>query len=258
MRHWVWFMALVVLAASCGTPTVVGGDPLHEWCRSTTPEDCYQGAHAIAAGLDSSCLAFGPTYEDVVNGCADDQPPVTTIPGPTSSTEVDTSAIERTAELALIGAHPDGRFVVAGLRVDPVSLAEAAALANSLGGELVAGWRTDAVCVTAGGGIGGLEPSRFARVDGVERAAAERAAADAATTPITGRHIVDAYWARMADEATALQAPGVMLAAIAVDVRIGDIPDIRADQGFTFVSLVLPASFEFSIDLDPVALVDCG
>ena len=112
--------------------------------------------------------------------------------------------------------------------------------------------------MTAWGGTGGLEPSRFARVDGIERAAAERAAADAATTPITGRHIVDAYWARMADEARALQVPGVMLAAIAMDVRIGAIPDLRADQGFTSVSLVLPASFEFSIDLDPVAPVDCG
>ena len=258
MRHRVWFTALVVLAASCGTPTVVGADPLHEWCRSATPEDCYQGALAIAAGLDPSCLAFGPTYQDVVSGCADDQPPVTTIPGPTSSTNFDTSAIERTAELALIGAHPDGRFIVAGALVDPVSLAEASALAGSLKGELVAGWRTDAVCVTAWGGTGGLAPSRFARVDGIERAAAERAAADAATTPITGRHIVDAYWARMADEARALQVPGVMLAAIAMDVRIGAIPDLRAAGRFTSVSLVLPASFEFSIDLDPVAPVDCG
>ena len=106
MRHRVWFTALVVLAASCGTPTVVGADPLHEWCRSATPEDCYQGALAIAAGLDPSCLAFGPTYQDVVSGCADDQPPVTTIPGSTSSTEVDTPANERTAELALIGPIP--------------------------------------------------------------------------------------------------------------------------------------------------------
>ncbi len=258
MKYRLWLLGLSVLAGACATPAVVGSVTIDEWCRATSPEECFLAASAVASGLDPICLANGPTYQEVVDGCSDDQPPVTTIPGPApSTTGYDLEAIEAAVETALISSHPDGRFIVVLQLPERVSMREASALAASIAGELVAVWRTDEVCVT-GFGAEGTQPSRFAYVDGVSRAAKERAAAEAASTPITGRHIVEALWDRMAEEAEALLEPGVALAAVAVDVRIGDIPAIRADSRFAAVNLAHPTSLEFSVDLEPATPADCG
>jgi hypothetical protein len=104
---------------------------------------------------------------------------------------------------------------------EPLPLAETLAVAADLGGDAIAVYRTDYVCVPSvdfmPAGDPEPEPSRFAYV--TAEAIAERrieAVHSSLAPPITGWHISQDYWDHWAAEWHAAQLEGVRFEAVAV------------------------------------------
>jgi hypothetical protein len=133
--------------------------------------------------------------------------------------------------------------VVAGLVLkQPVSLDEARLLAGELGGDLIALYRTDHVCVqpiTMGMPEWRPEPSRFAYFE-AEKIRERRLAATNAglSPPITGMHISVSYWEHWEDQWTQAQASGVRFEAVGIYLSEEALAAARSDSRFRAVEAI--------------------
>jgi hypothetical protein len=172
--------------------------------------------------------------------------PVTTIPTPDqiadAEREIADAERERRIfieeELPLLDAriaefigrsHPNDQLTVGLVLAEPMTVPDMEAFTEELGGVWVSAWRTDYVC---GAGLlaGQPQPSRFAFRDGVERAAAARAAADQSQEPLTGRFLLEAAWAGMEQAAQAIREPGVLVEAVEVLVPVETLAILDNDS----------------------------
>ena len=112
--------------------------------------------------------------------------------------------------------------VLVGLVLDPpLALGDALAIAPDLGGEAIAVFRTDAVCVPSvmftPAEEQEMEASRFAYVDAGEIATRRMdTVSRGLAPPITGLHISQSYWDQWESEWQQAQDDGVLIEGIAV------------------------------------------
>ena len=254
-------LALTIVLAACapdgsGTGNTTGlPDPstsptlmdLETWCATQTPDRCVEGL---------VYLDWNPGRESCVFTAADDTQrfwelcdevgqegePVTTIPTPQSEAEWQAEEQKYRDEVVrripllderaiglLTAAHPDGTVTAGLLFADPLGLTDAEQLSARHGAELISVWRTDYLCFP------GLEDwpvdtaSRFAYLDGVDRARQLREEMENSTTPVTGGHIPLDAFAVMEQEAVALREPGVSIEAVQAGVPVASLESVRDD-----------------------------
>jgi hypothetical protein len=208
----------------------------------------------------------------VSTGCGDDGSVFGSVPDTAgSSTGWERCAREDVEGCTLIGV----------VFTEPMPLGEVLAAAESFGGEAIAVYRTDAVCVpdisfTA---FPADPPeqvaSRFAYVD-AEGIRERRLEANNAglSPPITGRHISESYWNQWEEEWRLAQQEGVMIAAVALYTAADSAATIARDAGVATV-VTVPSRRTDSLDpsysgellveskdfppghLDPAPSIDC-
>lgn len=119
---------------------------------------------------------------------------------------------------------------------EPVSTADALAIASDLQAVPIAVWRTDFTCVKgASAGLPGPLPearSRFAYVNADQIRDRHLDASGSVAPPITGLHIFESYWGKYVDEWTQVQQSGVLLEAIAVYLPDDSAGSLAADPRF--------------------------
>jgi hypothetical protein len=220
---------------------------LETWCASRTPDRCVEGL---------VYLDWNPGSEDCVFTVADDTQrfwelcdesvqegePVTTIPTEQSEAERLSAeqdyrdevssrlpALDERATALLTAAHPDGTVTAGLLFVDPIALADVEQLAAGQGVVLVSAWRTDYLCFSGIDDWPVDTASRFAYLDGVDRARQLRQEMENSATPVTGAHIPLDGFAVMEQEAVALREPGVLIEAVQAGVPVGSLESLRND-----------------------------
>jgi hypothetical protein len=254
-------LALMVVVTACapdGSGTGTAANPtssststplvdLETWCATQTPDRCVEGL---------VYLDWNPGRESCVFTVADDTQrfwelcdetvqegePVTTIPTEQSEAEQLAAeqnyrdevarrlpALDEQAIALLTATHPDGTVTGGLLFVDPMTLSDVEQLAAGQGAVLISAWRTDYLCFP------GIEDwpvdtaSRFAYLDGVERARQLREEMENSTTPVTGGQIPLDAFAVMEQEAVALREPGVLIEAVRVGLPVSSLESLRDD-----------------------------
>ncbi len=246
-RVLVLALAMASLSSACSaTP-----ETFVEWCASVPAEDCLQMASEVAAGnLDPACV-IRTDGADEASACFGQLPPQTTVPnGDVIGTRPprDAAFVDQAVEETLLAAHPEATVDVGVIFVAPVSLAFAQGLADGFETEATAVWRADQVCVPAWGGFPGTEPSRFAWINGVERASAERRAAEEGRTVVTGHQIAESAWSRMEQEAAALR-PDTELVAMAIELVVGELDAFRQEPAVARTRII-PSWVDAAFDGD--------
>lgn len=220
---------------------------LETWCPTQTPDRCVEGLVYLDANPErQSCvftavddsLRFWELCDEGVQGGE----PGTTVPTEVSEAERLAAEQEYKDELArrlpalderaialLAIAHPDG-IVTAGLIfVDPMDLSAVEQVAGGQGAVLIAAWRTDYLCFPGIDDWPIDTASRFAYLDGVERAERLQEEMQNSTTPVTGAQISLDAFAVMEQEAIALRQPGVLLEAVHAEVPVSALESLRND-----------------------------
>lgn len=271
-------VALVACApqATTGAPpteTSIGSLDLETWCAEQTAGRCVEGlAYLDLNPGQETCVFTAPASDRAFwELCAEPQPatePVTTIPTPESEAQrlADEAAFReemerrlpvldaQAAEL-LASTHPNDMVEVGLVFAEPLSLTAAEQTVAGYGADLIAAWRTDYVCLPGWEELPLPRASRFAYLDGVERAARLQQEMDNSTTPVTGRHIPMNSFAVMAQEAQALREPGVLLEAVQVEVPIARVDDLTSDPAVSRVRLVgFPTEW---VDFSDLPLPEC-
>ncbi len=261
MRMKKLFLGLMVVVTACapdGSGTGNTADlssaststtlvDLETWCATQTPDRCVEGLVYLDANPGRASCVFTVTddtqrFWELCDASGEEGEPVTTIP--TGQTEAERLAAERAyrdevtrrlpaldeqAVALLTAAHPDGTFTGGLLFVDPLALSDVEQLAAGQGAVLISAWRTDYLCFP------GIEDwpvdtaSRFAYLDGVERARQLREEMENSTTPVTGGHIPLDAFAVMEQEAVALREPGVLIEAVQARLPVGSLASLRDD-----------------------------
>jgi hypothetical protein len=288
MKKLILVTVLMVVLGACapdGPTTGIGAGPtnpststtlvdLETWCAGQNPDRCVEGlvyldwnpgreACVFTARDDS--LRFWEQCDTVE---PDGVEPVTTIP--TDESEAERLAAEQDfewemarrlpvlderASALLTAVHPGG-VVTAGLVFgNPLDLQAVEEMTAGNGAILVAAWRTDYLCLPGLEGFPMSQASRFAFLDGVERARQLREEMANSTTPVTGAHIPLNAFAVMEQEAVALREPGVLLAAVQATVPVDALEPLRDDPRIEAVRL---ADFPIEwFDLADARIPDC-
>lgn len=265
---------LLLLAACAPEGSTLGvTDPtrapvtLESWCAAQTAGRCLEGFVFLdgdPARLD--CVVGAPDDQAIADLCAggesDPLEPVTTIPAPDQEEGLDRAELEqrlwlqdRRAVDLLSQTHPDDAIDAGVILVEAVELGEAERLVARSGGTLIAAWRTDYVCLPGWEGMPFETASRFAYLDGVERADRLRREMENSTTPVTGAHIPLNAFAIMEQEAVALREPGVLLEALQVSIPAASLGRFDEDDRVARVRIVdFPVD---GIDLGEIAVPNC-
>lgn len=262
MNHFRTMLALYAAVGLLASACVRSAQPatFGDWCASVPVGDCVQMATEVVAGnIDPACVIATDSAEEA-SRCFGTAPPQTTVP-PAETTvppPPDRASVDRAVEEIVVVAHPDAVVSVAVSLREPTTLEDAGVTADRFGSAVAAVWRVDQVCVPASGGFPGQEPTRFAWIDGVERARELRRAADEGRTVVTGRHIAEAAWDRMAAAASAL-TPDTGIVAFAVEIPVAALPAVRTERTVTSARIV-PYGVEAAFDdgtLPAARGVDC-
>ncbi len=240
-----FILAIATISSGCSTAPAT----FSEWCASVSAQDCIEMAREVAWGTVDPVCVMRTASADEASACFGRGTTETTVPTGTViavSPPRDSQLIDQAVEDTVLAAHPEAIVDVGVVFAPDVPLETARQLAHRFGTEVMAVWRADQVCVPAWGGFPGTEPSRFAWVDGVERAAAERKAAAEGRTVVTGHHIAESAWSRMEEEASAL-VPGTQLVAMAIHLPVAQLTDLRQDERVTRTRII-PYWVETSFD----------
>ena len=232
--RWAITVVLGLTLTGCGSTGSQDSEPLtlEAWCGGQVADRCVEALtflhwlpeqeECVVAVTDPTTSLFQlcqPLSPEPIGG------PVTTIPTPGQIADAERERrVFIEVELPLLDAriaeligrtHPNDQLTVGLVFVEPLTVPDMEAFTEELDGLWVSAWRTDYVC---GSGMlaGQPQPSRFAFRDGVERAAAARAAADRSQEPLTGRFLLEAAWAGMEHAAQAIREPGVLVEAVEV------------------------------------------
>lgn len=278
-------MAVLGACALGGPRTGIGAGPtnpststtlvdLETWCASQTPDRCVEGLVYLNwnPGLEA-CVFTAPDDSirfwelcDTVE--PDGLEPVTTIPTDESEAERLGAAQDFEREMArrlpllderasalLTAVHPGG-VVTAGLVFgDPLDLRAVEEMTAGHGAILIAAWRTDYICLPGLEGFPMVQASRFAYLDGVERARQLREDMENSTTPVTGVHIPLNAFAVMEQEAVALREPGVLIEAVQATVPVDALESLRNEPRIETVRLAdFPVEW---FDLADTPIPDC-
>jgi hypothetical protein len=263
VNHFRVMLAMYTAVGLIGSACVRSAEPatFGDWCASVPVGDCVQMATEVAAGnIDPACVMATDSAEEA-SRCFGAEPPQTTVP-PAETTvpsPPDRASVARAVEEIVVVAHPDAVVSVAVSLREPTTLEDAGVTADRFGSAVAAVWRVDQVCVPASGGFPGLEPTRFAWIDGVERARELRRAADEGRTVVTGRVIAEAAWDRMAAAASALTAD-TEIVAFAVEIPVAALPAVRTERA-VMSARIIPYGVEAAFDdgtLPAARGVDCG
>lgn len=193
-------------------------------------------------------------------GCGDDGSVFGSVPESRGSTSESTGSVpDSTGSVPggerCVREDVDGCVLMGVVFVEPVALDEALAAAEGFGGEAIAVYRTDAVCVPdisyTAFPPDPPEPvaSRFAYVD-AEGIRERRLEANNAglSPPITGQHISESFWNQWEEEWRLAQQEGVLIAAVAVYVASDAAATIAADAR---TAAVVPVPSRRTDSLDP-------
>jgi hypothetical protein len=222
-------------------------------------------------GLES-CVFAAPDDARFWELCEEgDVEPVTTIPSSDSEAERRAAEARFQAEAArrlplmderahqlLASTHPDGVATVGLILTVPLSLNQLEQLAAETGTSLIAAWRTDYECFSGLDDWPAATASRFAYLDGVERAERLRQEMENSTTPVTGAHIPLNTFAVMAQEAVALRQPGVLLEAAQVDVPVAAFELLYGDPRIERIRIVDFPTESFDLSRPPLPPCDSG
>lgn len=137
----------------------------------------------------------------------------------------------------------------------PTPLDEALEIAEGFGGEAIAVYRTDAVCVAAVSFSAVPDQplervaSRIAYVDAEEISVRRLEATNSGLSPpITGLHISQSYWDQWEEEWRLAQREGVLIAAVALYTDEAESAAIEADPA---IAAVVPVPSRRTDSLDP-------
>jgi hypothetical protein len=208
----------------------------------------------------------------VSTGCGDDGSVFDTAPG---------SAGSSSGEAQCARQDVDGCTLVGVVLAEPMPLDDALAVAEGFGGEAIAVYRTDVVCVpdisyqAFPPDPPEMVSSRFAYVD-AEGIRERRLEANNAglSPPITGGHISESFWSQWEEEWRLAQEEGVSIAAVALYTASDTAGTIAGDAAVAAV-VSIPSRRTDSLDpsysgellveskafpagyLDPVPSIDC-
>ena len=260
MKKLIVALMVVLAAAACAPvgsdqPAETAVEPatsttlvdLETWCATQTPDRCVEGL---------VYLDWNPGRERCVFTVADDSQrfwelcdetvqegePGTTIPTEGSEAQQLATEQEYKDELArrlpalderaialLTAAHPDGVVTAGLIFVEPLDLSAAEQLTGEHGAVLIAAWRTDYLCFPGIDDWPIDTASRFAYLDGVERAQRLREEMENSSTPVTGAQMPLDAFAVMEQEAIALRQPAVLLEAVQAEVPVAALESLRSD-----------------------------
>lgn len=259
---------------SAGPSTFTAVVDLETWCATQTPDRCIEGLVYLDWNPGRQACVFTATdastrfWElcDAVD--ADGLEPVTTIP--TAESEAERLAAEEgfAGEMALrllvlderafellTAVHPDGLVTAGFVFSDPLDLPEVETIAAGASAVLMGAWRTDYLCFPGLEDFPMSQASRFAYLDGVERAGQLREEMANSTTPVTGAHIPLNAFAVMEQEAVALREPGVLIEAVQATVPVVALESLRNAPRIEAVRL---ADFPIAwFDLADIPIPDC-
>ena len=147
-------------------------------------------------------------------------------------------ALDEQAIALLTAVHPDGTVTAGLLFVDPMGLSEVEQLAAEQDVVPISAWRPDYLCFPGIDDWPIDTASRFAYVDGVDRARRLREEMENSATPVTGAHIPLDGFAVMEQEAVALREPGVLIEAVQAGVPVGSLESLQCDPHVARLRLV--------------------
>ena len=220
---------------------------LEEWCATQTPDRCIEGMVYLDWNPGQEHCVFLSSDPETPFRELCDQPgsevqSVTTVPTEQSETQQRSAEQDYQDEVTgrlpgqderasslLTSIHGAGIVTVGLVFTKPVGLNEAEVLADEVGAALISAWRTDYVCFPGIDDWPVPTASRFAYLDGVERAERSREEMEKSTTPVTGAHIPLNAFAVMEQEARALREPGVLIEAVRAEIPVAALEDLRND-----------------------------